>query len=141
MLAAQSCPTLCDFMDCSLPDSSVHGILQAKILGWIALLQGTFPTQGLNSGLLHCRQILYCLSQQVSPTSLYSMCLVTQSCPTLATAQTVAWQAPLSMGFSRQEFWSGLSFPSPSVQYRALQLAFKVCQCLCFGAAAAAPLF
>ena len=34
---AQSCPTLCDPMDCSPPGSSVHGILQAKILGWVAL--------------------------------------------------------------------------------------------------------
>ena len=39
--------------------------------------------------------------------------LVTKSCTTLATPQTIACQAPLSMGFSRQEYWSGLSFPSP----------------------------
>ena len=39
--------------------------------------------------------------------------LVAQSCPTLATPPTVARQAPLSMGFSRQEYWSGLPFPSP----------------------------
>ena len=38
---------------------------------------------------------------------------VTQSCPTLATPWTVAHKGPLSMGFSRQEYWSGLSFPSP----------------------------
>ena len=40
------------------------GILQARILEWVAhvLLQGIFPTQGLNPGLSHCRQILYCLS-------------------------------------------------------------------------------
>ena len=38
---------------------------------------------------------------------------VTQSCPTLATPWTVARQVPLSMGFSRQEYWSGLPFPSP----------------------------
>ena len=36
-----------------------------------------------------------------------------QSCPTLATPWTVVHQAPLSMGFSRQEYWSGLPFPSP----------------------------
>ena len=67
---AQSCPTLCDSMDCSLPGSSVHEILQARILEWIvshSLLQGIFPTQGSNLGLLHCRQILYCLSHQGSP--------------------------------------------------------------------------
>ena len=39
--------------------------------------------------------------------------LVTKLCPTLATPLTVAHQAPLSMGFSRQEYWSGLPFPSP----------------------------
>ena len=34
---AQSCPTLCDPMDCSLPGSSVHGIFQARVLEWIAI--------------------------------------------------------------------------------------------------------
>ena len=40
--------------------------------------------------------------------------LVTKPCPTLATPWTVACQAPLSMGFSRQEYWSELPFPSPA---------------------------
>ena len=63
---AQSCPTLSDPMDCSLPGSSIHGIFQARVLEWVAnaLLQGIFPTQGLNQGLLHYRQILYLLSHQ-----------------------------------------------------------------------------
>ena len=39
--------------------------------------------------------------------------LVAKSCPTLATSWTVACQAPLYMGFSRQEYWSGLPFSSP----------------------------
>ena len=39
--------------------------------------------------------------------------LVTKSCPILVTPWTVACQAPLSMGFSRQEYWNGLPFPSP----------------------------
>ena len=39
--------------------------------------------------------------------------LVAKLCPTLATPWTVAYQAPLSMEFSRQEYWSGLPFPSP----------------------------
>ena len=43
------------------------GILQARILEWVALLQGIFPTQGSNPGLRHCRQILYYLSRQGSP--------------------------------------------------------------------------
>ena len=66
---AQSCPTLCDPMDCSLPGFSVHGIFQARILEWgaIAFSQGIFPTQGSNLGLPHCRQTLYPLSHQGSP--------------------------------------------------------------------------
>ena len=56
-------------MDYSPPGSSVHGILQARVLEWAAifLLQGIFPTQGSNPGLLHSRQILYPLSLLGSP--------------------------------------------------------------------------
>ena len=57
-------------MDSSPPSSSVHGILQARILECVSrhsLLQGIFPTQGSNPGLLHCRQILYQLRHQGSP--------------------------------------------------------------------------
>ena len=57
-------------MDSSPPSSSVHGILQARILESVSshsLLQGIFPTQGSNPGLLHCRQILYHLRHQGSP--------------------------------------------------------------------------
>ena len=57
---AQSCPTLCDPVDCSLPGFSVHGILQARILEWviISFSRGIFPTQGSNPGLPHWRQTL-----------------------------------------------------------------------------------
>ena len=48
-----------------------------------------------------------------SLSNVYVLCSVAQSCPTLATPQTVAHQAPLSMGFSRQENWSGLLLLSP----------------------------
>ena len=44
---------------------------------------------------------------------MYCCCLVTKSCLTFANPWSVARQAPLSMGFSRQEYWSGLPFPSP----------------------------
>ena len=57
----QSCLILCNPMDCRLPGSSVLGILQERIMEWVALptlLQGIFPTQGLNPGLPHCRQTL-----------------------------------------------------------------------------------
>ena len=55
-------------MDCSLPGSSVHGDSPSKNtgVGCHALLQGIFPTQGLNPGLPHCRWILYHLSHQGS---------------------------------------------------------------------------
>ena len=71
---AQWCPTLCDPMDCSPPGSSVHGILQARILEWIAIpfSRGIFPTLGLNPGLPHCRQILYHLSHQGNSYQLHS---------------------------------------------------------------------
>ena len=51
---------LCKPTDCSLPGFSVYGILQARMLERVAtsFSRGTFPTQGLNPGLLHCRQIL-----------------------------------------------------------------------------------
>ena len=52
-LVSQSCPTLCDPLDCNLPGSSVHGMLQARILEWVALSSssGSFLTQILNPGL------------------------------------------------------------------------------------------
>ena len=56
-LVIQLCPTLCDPMDCNPPDFSVHGILQARILEPIALLQGIFLSQGSNLCFLHCSQI------------------------------------------------------------------------------------
>ena len=69
MLVAHSCLTLCDPMDCSPPGSSVHGDSPGKntLVGSHSLLQGIFPTEELNPGLLHCRQILYHLSHQGSP--------------------------------------------------------------------------
>ena len=61
-------------------------------MGFHALLQGIFPTQGSNLGLL---------VKSLSHVRLF------------ATPWTIAYQAPLSMGFSRQEYWSGFPFPSP----------------------------
>ena len=60
VLVAQSCATLCYPVDCSPPGSSVHGDSPGKNtgVGCYALLQGIFPTQGSNSSLLHCRQVL-----------------------------------------------------------------------------------
>ena len=84
----QSCPTLCDSMDCSPPDSSVHGILQARVLEWVAI---SFSNAW---------------KWKVKVKSFSRVQL-------LATPWTVAYQAPLSIGFSRQEYWSGVPLPSP----------------------------
>ena len=92
-LVAQSCPTLCDPMDCSLPGSCVHGDSPGKNTGkgCHALLQGVFPTQGSNTGLQHCRQILYCLSHQGIP-------------------RILEWVAyPFSRGTSWPRNWTGVS--------------------------------
>ena len=57
---SQSCPTLCDPIDCSLPGSSLHGDSPGRNtgVGCHALLQGISPTQGSNPGLWHCRRSL-----------------------------------------------------------------------------------
>ena len=62
----QSCPTLCDLMDYSPPGSSVNGILQARILEWVAmpLLQRIFPTQESNP-----HPYVSCISRRVLYTS------------------------------------------------------------------------
>ena len=64
---AELCPALCDPMGCSPPGFSICGVLQLNPgVGCHSLLQGIFPTRESNLGLPHCRQILYCRSQQES---------------------------------------------------------------------------
>ena len=84
----QSCPTLCDPIDSSPPGSPVPGILQARILEWVAI------------------SISNAWKWKVKVKSLSRVWL-------LATSWTAAFQGPLSMGFSRQEYWSGVPLPSP----------------------------
>ena len=84
----QSCPTLCDPIDNSPPGSSVHGILQARTLEWVAISSSN------------------AWKWKVKVKSLSRV-------QRLATPWTAAYQAPLSMGFSRQEYWSGVPLPSP----------------------------
>ena len=84
----QSCPTLCDPIDGSPPGSPVPGILQARTLEWVAI---SFSNAW---------------KWKVKMKSLSRVRL-------LATPWTAAHQAPLSMGFSRQEYWSGVPLPSP----------------------------
>ena len=84
----QSCPTLCDPIDGSPPGSAIPGILQARTLEWVAI---SFSSAW---------------KWKVKVKSFSRVWL-------LATPWTAAYQSPLSMGFSRQEYWSGVPLPSP----------------------------
>ena len=84
----QSCPTLCDPIDSSPLGSSVPGILQARILEWVA-------TSFSNAWKWKVKMKSFRRPRF------------------LATPRTAAYQAPPSMGFSRQEYWSGVPLPSP----------------------------
>ena len=86
----QSCPTLWDPRDGSPPGSPVPGILQARTREWVAI---SFSNAG---------------KWKVKVKSLSRVWL-------FATPWTAAYQAPPSMGFSRQEYWSGVQLPSPSL--------------------------
>ena len=72
VLVTQSGPTVFNPMDCIARQAplSMGFSRQENWSGFPSLLQGIFPTEGLNLGLLHCRQILYHLSQQGGPQSL-----------------------------------------------------------------------
>ena len=84
---AQPCPTLPNPMDCNLPGSSVHGIFQARVLEWGAIA--------------------------FSDTYSAVRAKWLQSYLTLCHPMVVALQAPLSMGFSGKEYWSGLPCSPP----------------------------
>ena len=84
----QSCPTLCDPIDGSPPGSAAPGILQARTLEWVAI---SFSNAW---------------KWKVKVKSLSRVWL-------FETPWTAAYQAPPSMGFSRQEYWSGVPLPSP----------------------------
>ena len=86
----QSCPTLCDPIDGSPPGSPVPGILQARTLEWVAISFSNARKWKMKVKSLSRVQLL-------------------------ATPWTTAYQAPLSMGCSRQEYWSGVPLPSPSL--------------------------
>ena len=86
----QSCLTLCDPIDSSLPGSPVPGILQARTLEWVAIFFSNTWKWKVKMKSLSCVGLL-------------------------ATPWTAAFQAPPSMGFSRQEYWSRVPLPSPDV--------------------------
>ena len=85
-------------MDCSPSGSSIHGILQARILEWVChfLLQGISLTQESNPGLLHCRQMIYQLSLQGS---LYIVC----GARAYAYNTEICRFSPFPQGFSLQQ--------------------------------------
>ena len=120
----QSCPTLCHPMDCNPPGSSVHGILQARILEWVAI----FFSRGFSQPRVFepwvrtwvsyiAGRFFTIWATRKAPGKMYlclkysSCCMRAQSCLTLS--DPPPRQTPLSMGFSRQECWSGLPFPPP----------------------------
>ena len=115
-LVAQSCPALCNPMNYILPDSSVHGDSPGKNteVGCHALLQGIFPTRGLNSCLLcllNWEALSLTNSEEINRRKFSS----DQSLSRVwlfATLWTIAHQATLSMGFSRQGYWRRLLCPS-----------------------------
>ena len=94
----QSCPTLCDPIDSSPPGSPVPGILQARTLEWVAI------------------SFFNAWKWKVKVNSLSRVQL-------LATPWTAAYQAPPSMGFSRQEYWSGVPLPSPMIISRPIHIS------------------
>ena len=75
-----------------------------------------WDSPGKNTGV-GCHFLLQCMKVK-------SESEVTQSCPTLATPWTVAYQAPPSMGFSRQKYWSGVPSPSPITDDTDVELQF-----------------
>ena len=87
-----SCPTRCDRIDGSPPGSPIPGNLQARILEWVAI--------SFSNACKHAKSL------QSDSETLW----------------TIAHQAPLSMGFSRQEYWSGLPFSSPLTHWTTREI-------------------
>ena len=85
----QSCPTLCNPIDGSPPGSPIPGILQARTLEWVAISFSNAGKWKVKVKSLCCARLL-------------------------ATPWTAAYQAPPSMGFFRQDYWSGVPLPSPN---------------------------
>ena len=109
VLVSHLCPALCNPMSYSLPSSSIHGILQASILEWIAIpfcRESSQPRDWTRSPVLQSDSLL----SEPPGTAAANHFSRVRLC---ATPQMAAHQASLSLGFSRQEHWSGLPFPPP----------------------------
>ena len=110
---AQLYPTIWDTMDCSMPASL------SITISWSLLKLMSIKLVMPSNPFIFCHPLL--LLPSIFPSiRVFSNesyggggGLVAKSCPTLVAPWTVARQAPLSMGFSRKEYWSGLPFPSP----------------------------
>ena len=94
---AQSCPTLCEPMDCSLPGSFVHGIFQARVLEWVAISFSKYSYSCVSIAIYeYSMKLRYLFKLATAAKSL-------QSCPTLCDLIDGSHQALPSLGFSRQE--------------------------------------
>ena len=98
---AQSCPTLSDPMDCSPPGSSIHGIFQARVLEWGAI---AFLKQ---VKYIHAHLSCFHLFGFFKRLCVCMCVCVLSHVQLFVTSWTVARQASLFMGFSRQEYWMG----------------------------------
>ena len=123
MLSHFSHVWLCDHMNCSPQGSSVRGILQTRIMGW-----GTIPSPIYSVDIVYLLFIMskhlqtdrYTLGEGYAMWYTCTMYAMSMCCAQsfshvqpFVTPWTVAQQVPLSTEFSRQEYWSGLPFPSP----------------------------
>ena len=120
-LVPKSCPTLVIPGLC-LPGSSAHGTPQARVLEWVAISFSRRSSQPGNRTRVSCTVDRWFTNRAmkeapktwfIAKTDTGGGGLVTKSYPTLVIPWTITCQVPLSMGFSRQEYWSGLPFPSP----------------------------
>ena len=111
---AQSCLTLCDPMDCSPPGCSVHEIFQARIPEWVAISfsrRSSWPRDWTQISCIVGRRFTVWATREVH--AIQSNVSSLSRVRLFATLWTIANQAPPSMGFSRQEYWSEVPFPSP----------------------------
>ena len=114
---AQSCPTLCDPVDCNLPGSSIHGILQARTLEWIAISfsrGSSWPRDWTQVSRLAGRRFNLWATRKAQSTNSHSLCSFSRVW-LFANPWAIACQAPLSMEFPRQEHWSVLPFPPSGI--------------------------
>ena len=117
-------------MDCSPPGSSVHGVVQARTLEWVAISSSRGSSRPRDRTCVFCasftgKQILYHWATGEAHSlrtvhSKWGVCVCVCACVLshfirvclFVTPWAIARQAPLSLGFSRQEYWSGLPCPT-----------------------------